>query len=538
MARYTVSARKYRPQYFSEVKGQTHIVDGLRNAVKQNKIANAYLFCGLKGTGKTTLARLMARAINCQDPTEEGEPCGTCSSCAEPNPLNIHELDAASHNSAEDMRHIVEQIRYHPPGGGKTVILIDEAHILSKAALTVLLKPLEETPEHVVFILITTEKKEVLNTTISSRCQVHQFRPIPRATITDHLFQVAGKEGVTCEREAVELISEQAQGSIRDALSLFDLIVIFSGGNQLTLEDVYQHLHFLNHKIYTTLTDHLFSGEVGEALLIYRDGLKRGYDSYQYLYGLTRHMRNLLVAKQPATHGLLPTSSEVATAYIQQSKRIPTPLIYQTLTILHDAYKEYKKHPDPILYSEITLARIGCLQHDAHNPPKAASVGKQQPIARPTPPKEPLKSTATKPKVGEPSPNKVVDKVLNPPPPKETSASFGTPRTASERTTPPQEKKQSIPLQATNTEASFFPTDEAILRQQATNKQRQEKEAPPSSTKEPSQPQPATADTAQTKAHRQSSPPKKTSQVPKWVAKAKENNDLAHLVKALDLVPQ
>ena len=379
---FVVSARKYRPQRFANVVGQSHVTQTLQNAITSRQIASAFLFSGLKGSGKTSSSRIFARAINCDTPTATGEPCNTCPSCTEQASFNIHELDAASHNSAEDMRKIVDQIRYCAPNGKKTIIIIDEAHMLSTAALNVLLKPLEDTPPHVVFMLVTTEKQKILPT-IQSRCLPLNFRVVRVHEIQQHLAYVAGEEKIVADANALLLISQKAAGSLRDALSMFDLIVTFSGDNTLTYEAALRHLNLLDEKVYIEITDALYTGRIGDALLQYDTIIRQGFDGYQFVGDLGKHLRNLLVAKNLKTTSLLEVNPAVEALYTAKAAEISTSFIFEALSLAQTCQLHYKASPHQRLHVEMLLIDIGQLQGKATiSQPKMVPVEATQTPAR------------------------------------------------------------------------------------------------------------------------------------------------------------
>ena len=334
------------------------MVQTLKNAIKIGQIANAFLFCGIKGSGKTSLARLLAKTINCENRTPENEPCNACKACTENTSFHTHELDAASHNSAEDMRSLVDQIRFHPARGQKTVIIIDEAHMLSNAALNVLLKPLEDTPPHVVFILVTTEKHKIIPTVLS-RCQVFDFHPLEKQAIFQQLQSVAQEESITYEEEALDLIAEQANGSMRDALSMFDLIGSFCGKKHIDYKAALHHLNLLDESTYLTLTDYLYQEQVGAALHAYDKIIRTGFDSYQFIVGFSQHLRNLLVAKNVDTLTLVKVPKKHVEAYIEQSKAIDTQFVYKALAIAQNATYTYKDTMHARLHVELMLIQLG-----------------------------------------------------------------------------------------------------------------------------------------------------------------------------------
>ncbi|MEM9737493.1 MAG: DNA polymerase III subunit gamma/tau [Bacteroidota bacterium] len=365
MNNFVVSSRKYRPHLFSQIRGQEHVVGTLRNAIKTGQIAQAFLFCGLKGSGKTTCARILAKTINCQKITPEGDPCEVCTNCYQfqtQKSLNIYELDAASHNSAEDMRRIVEQMRFHPPEGKKTVIIIDEAHMLSNAALNVLLKPLEDTPPHIVFILVTTEKHKIIPTIIS-RCQVFDFHSIKQKDIIEELNKIAKKEKINVELPVFELISEKSGGSMRDALSMFDLLATSQVDQQITYQRALQQFHLVDESLYFDITDAVDQGNIEEAFLIYDRVMRLGLHGQQFLTGWSQHLRNLLVAKSHTTISLLNVVSHLQNQYQKFARVNDKAFLYKLLTMLHEASIHYRATYSPRLYIELVLVKAVQINH-------------------------------------------------------------------------------------------------------------------------------------------------------------------------------
>lgn len=359
---FVVSSRKYRPQQFKTVKGQQHVITTLKNALKNKQLAQVFLFCGPKGTGKTTCARVLAKAINCTQLQATGEPCNTCRSCQnfqKQTSLNIHELDAASNNSVEDIRHLVEQVRYHATSG-KKVFIIDEAHMLSKAAFNALLKTLEEPPKHVVFILATTEKYKIIPT-ILSRCQVFDFHRITPAQITSQLQYIAVQENIVCEEEALRLISHKAEGSLRDALSMFDLVVTFSANKKLTQEATLRHLHLLDHDYYFKVVVALCTGNIGDALLLYDEIVRLGFSGQDFVTGLSEHLRNLLVCQVADTLPLFNLATTTEQAYKTQAKQVSTSFLYKALELTHTCGLHYKNSQNKRLHIELMLVKVAQL---------------------------------------------------------------------------------------------------------------------------------------------------------------------------------
>jgi len=317
MDAFVVSARKYRPATFASVVGQSHITTTLKNAIQNNHLAQSFLFCGPRGVGKTTCARILAKTINCQNISTDCEPCNTCTSCVSFNQntsFTIHELDAASNNSVEDIRSLVDQIRYAPQVGSYKIYIIDEVHMLSNAAFNAFLKTLEEPPRYAIFILATTEKHKIIPT-ILSRCQIFDFNRIHVQDIAKHLEYIAKQEGVDYEREALHLIAQKADGALRDALSLFDMMVTFSFGKKLTYALTIENLHILDYDYYFKITEYLMKERMADALLLYDEILNKGFDGHHFITGLADHLRNLLVCKDNATITLLNVGDETKKKY-------------------------------------------------------------------------------------------------------------------------------------------------------------------------------------------------------------------------------
>ena len=337
MNEYIVSARKYRPVSFDSVVGQAALTTTLKNAVKSGKLAHAYLFCGPRGVGKTTCARIFAKAINCMSPTAEGEACNECESCKafnEQRSFNIFELDAASNNSVEHIKTLMEQTRIPPQVGRYKVFIIDEVHMLSTAAFNAFLKTLEEPPAHVIFILATTEKHKILPT-ILSRCQIYDFERMTVANTVSHLKMVAQKEGISVEEEALEVIAEKADGGMRDALSIFDQAASFCQGN-ITYKKVIEDLNVLDSDNYFRIVDLSIENKVPEVMVLLNDVINKGFDGGQLINGLARHVRNVLMAKDPQTLPLLETSEQQREKYKAQAQKADTRFLYQALRLMND----------------------------------------------------------------------------------------------------------------------------------------------------------------------------------------------------------
>ncbi len=388
MEEYIVSALKYRPLNFDSVVGQRSLTTTLKNAISSGKLAHAYLFCGPRGVGKTTCARIFAKAINCFDPQEGGEPCGKCESCQafdQQRSMNIHELDAASNNSVEDIRELCKQVLIPPQTGRYKVFIIDEVHMLSSAAFNAFLKTLEEPPSYVIFILATTEKHKILPT-ILSRCQVYDFQRMTTQNTIDHLKYVAEKEGYTAEPEALALIAEKADGGMRDALSIFDQMVSFSGGN-LTYENVCQNLNVLSQEYYFQLVDHFLANRVPECLLLLNDVLQKGFDGGNFIAGLATHLRNLLVSRDAVTLPLLEMSEKMRSRYQEQALRTPIRFIYKALKLANDCDQAYRTSRNKRLQVEICLIQCAAPSSDpspeeVKTPPVASATPKPQPAPK------------------------------------------------------------------------------------------------------------------------------------------------------------
>lgn len=368
MENYIVSARKYRPSTFRSVIGQKSLTTTLKNAIANNKLAHAYLFCGPRGVGKTTCARIFAKTINCLSPTAEGEACNECESCVafnEQRSYNIHELDAASNNSVDDIRSLVEQVRIPPQIGKYKVYIIDEVHMLSTGAFNAFLKTLEEPPKHAIFILATTEKHKILPT-ILSRCQIYDFNRISVNDTVEHLQYVASQENVTAEPEALTVIAQKADGGMRDALSIFDQVVSYTGGN-VTYNAVIDNLNVLDYEYYFRLTDAFLAGNITESLLIFDEVLNKGFDGYHFITGLSSHFRDLLVCKDEATLVLLEVGASIREKYRNQAKVCSVPMLYRSLEISNDAELNYRQSKNKRLLVELALIRL--CQLPGNNPP-------------------------------------------------------------------------------------------------------------------------------------------------------------------------
>ena len=359
MEEYIVSARKYRPASFDTVVGQKALTETLKNAIKANKLAHAYLFCGPRGVGKTTCARIFAKTINCFTPTAQGEACNHCESCAafnEQRSFNIFELDAASNNSVENIKALMEQTRIPPQVGKYKVFIIDEVHMLSTAAFNAFLKTLEEPPAHVIFILATTEKHKILPT-ILSRCQIYDFERMTVQDIVNHLESVAKQEGITYEPEALTIIAEKADGGMRDALSIFDQTASFAQGN-ITYAKVLEDLNVLDVENYFKMIDFSLENKVSELMLLLNSIVSRGFDYGNISVGLAAHIRNVLMSKDEKTVSLIETSDSLRQRYKEQAAKCPTTFLYKALKLLNQCDINYKQSSNKALLVELTLIQV------------------------------------------------------------------------------------------------------------------------------------------------------------------------------------
>ncbi|WP_028898447.1 DNA polymerase III subunit gamma/tau [Prevotella sp. HUN102] len=375
MDEYIVSARKYRPMTFDSVVGQQALTTTLKNAVKSGKLAHAYLFCGPRGVGKTTCARIFAKTINCTNPNAEGEACNECESCQafnEGRSYNIFELDAASNNSVENIKTLMDQTRIPPQVGRYKVFIIDEVHMLSTAAFNAFLKTLEEPPAHVIFILATTEKHKILPT-ILSRCQIYDFERMTVPNIINHLKAVAEKEGIQFEEQALNIIAEKADGGMRDALSIFDQAASFSQGN-ITYQKVIEDLNVLDEENYFKIVDLAMENKVSEIMVLLNNIINKGFDGGHLINGLASHVRNVLMAKDPQTLPLLEVSEQQKRQYQEQAQKCPTPFLYQSLQIMNRCDVEYRQSSNKRLLVEITLILVAQItQKDDETPASGRS---------------------------------------------------------------------------------------------------------------------------------------------------------------------
>ncbi|MBO4361494.1 MAG: DNA polymerase III subunit gamma/tau [Paludibacteraceae bacterium] len=367
--RYIVSARKYRPSTFESVVGQHALTETLRNSIRQGKLAHSYLFCGPRGVGKTTCARIFAKTINCLNPTAGHDACNQCESCTafnEQRSFNIHELDAASNNSVDDIRNLIDQVRIPPQIGKYSVYIIDEVHMLSAGAFNALLKTLEEPPSYAIFILATTEKHKVLPT-ILSRCQVYDFQRITVADIIGHLQYVAAQEGITASEDALNVVAQKADGGMRDALSIFDQLVAFCG-DTITYERAIEVLNVLDTEYYFRLTDMTLQGDVKGALLLLDEVLGKGFDAGNFVSGLAKHLRDVLVSHDASTIQLIETSDAIRQHYKQQAAYTPAVWIYRALDVIVDAETAYRTSKNKRLTVELMLIRLSQLAQSQQAP--------------------------------------------------------------------------------------------------------------------------------------------------------------------------
>jgi DNA polymerase-3 subunit gamma/tau len=363
MENFIVSARKYRPQNFNTVVGQSHITTTLKNAILNQHLAHAFLFCGPRGVGKTTCARILAKTINCTNITKEGEACNTCESCVsfeKGASLNIHELDAASNNSVDDIRSLVEQVRFAPQAGKYKVYIVDEVHMLSASAFNAFLKTLEEPPPYAIFILATTEKHKILPT-ILSRCQIFDFKRIVPEDTVKHLEEIVEKEHIKAERNALQLIAQKSEGCMRDALSILDKIVSFSNG-ALTYENTLEHLNILDEGYFFKLLTHLTEQDLTSAMLLYDEINQKGFEGDTVLYGMAAFIRNILVCKDKASAHLLESIEGWRTQYVETAAKIGTPYLVSALNILNEAEIQFKMARNKRLHVELALIKLNFLQ--------------------------------------------------------------------------------------------------------------------------------------------------------------------------------
>ncbi len=381
MENFIVSARKYRPGRFSDVVGQKSITDTLKNAIRSNHLAQAYLFCGPRGVGKTTCARILAKTINCMNRTPEDEACNECPSCQtfnENKAFNIHELDAASNNSVDDIRNLTDQVRIPPQSGKYSVYIIDEVHMLSQQAFNAFLKTLEEPPSHAIFILATTEKQKIIPT-ILSRCQIFDFQRIKVQDMVTYMKGISEKEDIQYETDALTMIAHKADGALRDALSIYDQIVSYSG-RKIKYQDVIANLNILDYDYYFQMTDTFLKNDVSLALHVFNEILSRGFEGHVFVGGMSNHFRNLLVCKDPATLDLLEVGADIGNRYRQQAESCDPQWLFDALNIMYECDIHYKSSRNQRLHVELALIRICELRHDKK---KTASGQQKQSVKEP-----------------------------------------------------------------------------------------------------------------------------------------------------------
>ena len=397
MDNFVVSARKYRPATFNSVVGQSALTTTLKNAIKSNHLAHAYLFCGPRGVGKTTCARIFAKTINCQNLTADFEACNQCESCVsfnEQRSYNIHELDAASNNGVDDIRTLIDQVRIPPQIGKYSVYIIDEVHMLSAGAFNAFLKTLEEPPAHAIFILATTEKHKIIPT-ILSRCQIYDFNRITVQDTVEYLQYVATQEGVNVDANALNIIAQKSDGGMRDALSIFDQIVSFCG-KEITYQGVIDNLNVLDYEYYFNLTEGFLLGDVNQSLLIFNEVLNKGFDTHQFVTGLSSHFRDVLVSKDPQTLVLLEVGADIGEKYKSQAQQCSAEFLFQALKITNDCELNYRQSKSKRLLVELTLIRLCQLTDEKKNlisDEKSAPI--QKITTQPTP--QPVSQSANTP---------------------------------------------------------------------------------------------------------------------------------------------
>jgi DNA polymerase III subunit gamma/tau len=363
MENFIVSARKYRPQNFNTVVGQAHITTTLKNAIKNNQLAHAFLFCGPRGVGKTTCARILAKTINCENQTKDGEACNECNSCVSFDAgisMNIHELDAASNNSVDDIRSLVEQVRFAPQAGKYKVYIVDEVHMLSSSAFNAFLKTLEEPPPYAIFILATTEKHKILPT-ILSRCQIFDFKRITNTDTVEHLQEICGKEEITADKAALHIIAQKSEGCMRDSLSILDKIVSFTSG-KVTYANTLEHLNILDEDYYFRLLDFLMAQDVSSALLMYDEINRKGFEGDTVMNGFAEFLRNLLVSSDAKVAMLLEVADDFKQRYLQVASKVPAAFIISALNILSDAEIGYRQARNKRLQVELAIIKLAFLQ--------------------------------------------------------------------------------------------------------------------------------------------------------------------------------
>ncbi|MFA6924037.1 MAG: DNA polymerase III subunit gamma/tau [Bacteroidales bacterium] len=455
MDNFIVSARKYRPVTFDTVVGQTVITNTLKNAIKNNHVAQAYLFCGPRGVGKTTCARILAKTINCNNITKDIEPCDKCENCLSFNKsatFNIHELDAASNNSVDDIRSLVDKVRFAPQSGKYSVYIIDEVHMLSSSAFNAFLKTLEEPPSYAKFILATTEKHKIIPT-ILSRCQVFDFKKITVDDIANHLKYIAEKENVAAEPDALHVIATNADGSLRDALSIFDQLVSFSGNN-ITYKTAINNLNVLDYEYYFKITDAVFSGNIHSSVSILNEILYNGFDGHNFITGLGEHFRNLMVSKSESTLNLLEVSPSVKEKYKEQSLKCNPEFLLKALNYVSKCDVQYNMSRSKQLLLEITLMQMCTINSDI-NFDDSSDTEKQE--------KTELKTNTRTHSISQPTKPVNVAKPKTPEPPKYSNDEKAIPQSLKIKdigNSFEEEKKQDVVKDVENKVAKDFTADE------------------------------------------------------------------------------
>lgn len=408
MENFIVSARKYRPSTFDSVVGQHAITSTLQNAIRNNTLAQAFLFCGPRGVGKTTCARIMAKTINCLHPTDDMEACNECESCVSFNnnaSFNIFELDAASNSGVDDIRALIDQVRIPPQIGKYKVYIIDEVHMLSGAAFNAFLKTLEEPPAYAKFILATTEKHKILPT-ILSRCQIFDFKRITVEDIANHLRNIAAKEGVTAEDEALNIIAQKADGALRDALSIFDQMVSFSGNN-ITYQDVITNLNVLDYEYYFRMVDNILAGDINSMLLLLNEVINKGFDPQNFIQGMASHLRNLLLGKDPRVVALMEVSKQLQERYIKQAERCDTAFILRALDLANECDINFRSANNKRLHLEVALMKmvgtpnVAVISSEAQ---RSREISNNANVSKPTAPAPAPKAPAPAPTQPAPTP--------------------------------------------------------------------------------------------------------------------------------------
>lgn len=472
---YIVSARKYRPATFRSVVGQETLTHTLKTAIASGRLAHAYLFCGPRGVGKTTCARIFAKTINCLNPTPEGEACNECELCRafnEQRSYNITELDAASNNSVDDIRNINEQVRIPPQTGRYRVFIIDEVHMLTTAAFNAFLKTLEEPPEYAIFILATTEKQKVIPT-ILSRCQIYDFSRITVPDIVKQLQYICEEENVTAEPAALNVIAQKADGGMRDALSIFDQVTASCEGN-ITYRSAIENLNVLDYDYYFKLVDAFIVGDVPQALLIYRDIREKGFDSQFFINGLGQHVRDLMVSSTPQTHSLLEMNDEVAQLYVSQAARVTPRFLYQSIELCNSCDLNYRNATSKQLLVELTLIKMCQIMNPLpqEQPAQAATTIKK--VAQPAATPAPQQAAATRPATQAPTATAVPPTAVPPANPYNAPA--------------PQQVAPAQPRRA------YMPTRPSAQRIMVNNTQATQPSTPTNQPAQPSEPAPAAGD--------------------------------------------